>query len=369
MKQLFTLLIGMLLCSAATQAQGYTDTLIIPPTGMTTTTMTMTVTPSDYYGPQSPQEQTITVGNADGHVYIKGLFPDYPTAWVMGTSNDAKTQITFPQGQFVAVDFGLEIYFSGFRQSANARTDLVLQRSTTTGKLSVDAISGYCGYYKEGTAYYPFTNRYGSITITPSEAWEPATPGSKPEEKKEPIIVPEGVQWLNYTMTANNFRTGSITHPTRLAFDGDDVYMADFSNVAIQTHSYAKGHRVGNTITFPQEQFIYAYGGDHDMYLYGCTYYLGDADVQLSTLVFTYDPMTDTYTGEQGLLISDGKFRETGNFSEYLQNVVLRGLFEGVAPLSSASKGEDSAPAYDLQGRISRSAKGMLIKNGKKIIR
>lgn len=359
----------LLLGAVVAQAQDYKPTLVTPPAGMATTFMTVTTTPSDYYGAKDAEEWPIIVGSADGHVYIQGLFPDYPDEWVVGTANDTKTRITFPQGQFLGIDFGFELYFSGFRDKAGARCDFVLQRSSTTGLLTADATMGYCAYYADGNSYLPFTDRYASITITPSSPWEPPTPGKEPEVKKEPVTVPDGVTWQNYTMTATNFRTGRITHPTRLAFDGDDVYMADFSNVAIQTQTCAKGRRVGNTITFPQEQFLVSYSGTHDMYLYGATYYLGDADVRLSELTFTYDPMTDTYTGSQGLLVSDGKFRETGNFSEFLQDVVLQGTYVGIQEPTAPR--QQSAEAYDITGRrvVRTKSPGVFLKGGLKILR
>lgn len=357
MKSLLTLLFALFpLLHAA--AQGYKATLIVPPSDMPTTTMSAIVSGIDYYGTTSQESLTLTVGNAGGHVYIQGIFSDYPEAWIIGTSNADKTRITFPQGQYIGEDFTLDLFVSGYTSGdVSRRSDLIIDRLSSgtirTPEGQSFAIYYYDDYSISASKYVPFS-RFTAITIVPNEKWEPATPGDDTDPtpgKDEPVIVPEGLTFIPYLLSANNIRTGAITHPASLAFDGDDVYMADFSNVALQSGAVVKGHRDGTRITFPQEQFLVNYNDNpnHPMYFYGCTYYLGDDDVQLSPLVLNYDPSHDLYTAESGLLVSDGRFRDTGLFSEFLQNVTLQGTFANITPLTTDTI--PSAVPISLDGR------------------
>lgn len=358
-------------------------TLVTPPSSIKTTKMTAKIVAVDFYGSQSETTRTLTVGNAEGYVYIQGLCETFPDAWVKGKSNKEKTVLTFSQEQYLGQDFGLDIYLFGYRGEAAKRCDFTLQRNLSTGVMTTAEGYGFGEYYYDDLSsssnkFMPYS-RYASITLTPSSAWEPADPADEPvipDGPKEPVVVPPGVVFHAYPLTAISFRTGNLTHPARLGFDGNDVYMDGFCSVAIQTGTCVKGRRDGSRLIFPKEHFIVNYGGSNDMYLYGATYYMGDEDVALADLVFDYNPVTDTYTGENGILISQGKFTETGLFSEYLQNPVLQGSSEGIEASSSLVNGSQQ-PVYDLQGRSLKSgalsgrsrSHGLLISNGKKLIR
>ena len=376
------------------------QTLVTPPASIKTTTMKAQITSVDFYGSQTTFSRTLTVGNAEGYVYIQGLCDSFPDAWVKGKANKEKTSITFAQEQYVGLAYDiLDVYFFGYRGDAAKHCDLTLQRNLSTGVLSTAEGYGFGEYYYDDLStsankYVPYM-RYASISITPSSPWEPADPADEPvtpDGPKEPVVVPTGAVFKPYTLSANSFRTGPLTHPARLAFVGDDVYMDGFCSVAIQTNTCVKGRREGSRLVFPKEHFIVNFGGSNDMYLYGATYYLGDEDVVLADLVFDYNPVTDTYTGQNGILISQGKFTETGLFSEYLQNPVLQGNPEGIKAPSTSPKGESLLPphpstspkgesterVYDLQGRSLKtspfkreqgSLRGILIHNGRKLIR
>ena len=378
----FSIIILALCVVVGVEAQ----TLVTPPASIKTTKMTAKIVTVDFYGGQQESTVTLAVGNAEGYVYIQGLSENFPDSWVKGKSNKEKTAITFAQEQYLGLDFGiLDIYFFGYRGEAAKRCDLTLQRNPSTGVLSTAEGYGFGEYYYDdlstsSTKYVPYT-RYASITITPSSPWEPADPADEPivpDGPKEPVVVPAGVVFKPYTLSASSFRTGPLTHPARLGFDGNDVYMDGFCSVAIQTNTCVKGRRDGSRLIFPKEHFIVNYGGSNDMYLYGATYYMGDEDVLLEDLIFDYNPVTDTYTGQSGILISQGKFRDTGLFSEYLQNPVLQGNPEGIEAPTSLIDGFQQGNMYDLQGRALKTSpfkgergglRGILIHNGHKLIR
>lgn len=375
MKLKFYSLILLASASLCAIAQGYKPTLITPPAGMKTTTMNAKIGTQDYNGVVSTGYYSLTVGNANGHVYVKGMCPDFPDAWLIGTANEKKTIITFEQGQYVGQDFGLDIYMAANSGSDAKRCNLELRRNTTTGAFASIEGYKYCTYYYDDLStssnkYIPWTHFTG-ISISAPLDWEPAAPiagPDVPEEKHEPVVVPEGLVFYPYTLSGNNIRTGHATHPARLAFDGDDVYMADFCNVAIQTGTCVKGTRKNGQLIFPQEQYIVRFNGSFDMYLYGATYYLGDTDIYLDNLTFNYDATTDTYTGVNGILISTGKFSSTGDFSEYLQNVTLKGT--GASGVMQSTTTEQPAATYTLDGRPAHALqRGIYLQGGKKVVR
>lgn len=356
MKQILCTLI-LLLCPALLSAQKpYTPTLVTPPADMKTVDAMATIETVDFYGHTGVESLNLTLGTAGGAVYIKGFISDEPDAWIKGTANAAKDAITFVHGQYVGKFFEiLDLYACGYRDGdTSKRCDFVLERNTKSGVMKNRNGISFCTYYYDdySSAANKYTpeQRYSSVTITPLGTWEPevGTDTSETNEKK-PVVLPAGIEMRSYTLTANNIRTGRITHDATLGFDGDDVYLGGFSNVALQTGSYIKGYRVGERIIFPQDQFITNYSG-HDMWLYGTSYRLGMSDLYLDDLSFVYDAMTDRYTSEIGFLVADGR-AENGNimnFSELLQDIVLKGsAVDGIStPVADAP-----AAIYSLDGR------------------
>lgn len=357
MKHLFlTLLIA--LCPALLSAQKtYTANLVTPPAGMKTVDAMASIETVDFYGHTAQEMLNLTLGTANGEVYIKGLVSDEPDAWIKGTANATKDVITFPHGQYVGLFFGmLDLYACAYRDGDTAkRCDFVLERNTTSGVMRNRSGINFCTYYYDdySTSSNKYTpeQRYNAVTITPLGQWEPEEGGTVEPQPTGPVVVPDGVVFTDYTLQGTNIRTGRITHPAKLGFDGDDVYLGGFSNVALQTGAYIKGYRQDNRIIFPQDQFIANYSG-HEMWIYGTSYRLGDRDLYLEDVSFIYDEMTPGYRGEIGILVADGRAVDGNvmNFSELLQDVTLVGQTpDAVSALGS----ETTAPAevYGLDGR------------------
>lgn len=357
--RIITFIFALCAALAVLAQKTYTPNLVTPPKDMKTVSMMANITTVDFYGNTGTEMLNLNVGSVAGEVYIQGFVSDEPDAWIKGTVNAEKDVITFPHGQYLGLFFGiLDLYACAYKgEDTSKRCDFVLERNTKSGVMKNRSDVHFCTYYYDdystsANKYSP-EQRYNSVTITPMEPWEPEGGNGTPDVKvDEPVKVPDGVVFSDYTLTANNIRTGRITHPARLGFDGEDVYLGGFSNVAILTDSYIKGYREGNRIVFPYEQYIVKYE-NHDMYLYGASYYLGDKDLYLDNLSFIYDALTNTYRGEVGLLVADGKAVDGNimNFSEFLQDIILTGdLPDGVAPSATV---DATAPAavYTLDGR------------------
>lgn len=360
MKHLFLTLI-LLLCPALLSAQKtYTPNLVTPPAGMKTVDAMASIETVDFYGHTAQEMLNLTLGTAGGEVYIKGLISDEPDAWIKGTANAAKDVLTFPHGQYVGLFFGmLDLYACAYREGDTAkRCDFVLERNTTSGVMRNRAGINFCTYYYDdySTSANKYTpeQRYNSVTITPLGQWEPEVGGGSVDPQPTgPVVVPDGVVFADFTLQGTNIRTGRITHPAKLGFDGDDVYLGGFSNVALQTNTYIKGYRMGSRIVFPQDQFIANYSG-HEMWLYGTSYRLGDRDLYLEDVSFIYDETIPGYRGEIGILVADGRAVDGNvmNFSELLQDITLVGATVDGIEAPALTPAEAAAPAvYSLDGR------------------
>lgn len=352
------LLISLCTTLTAGAQKAYTTTLITPPAGMKTIDAMASISTVDFYGHEAQEMLNLTIGTAEGAVYIKGLVSDEPDAWIKGSANASKDIITFPHGQYVGKFFDiLDLYACAYRDGdTSKRCDFVLERNTRSGVMKNRSGINFCTYYYDdySTSANKYTpeQRYNSVTITPLDVWEPEEGSSEVgTDKTKPVVLPTGIEMSDYTLSATNIRTGHITHPATLGFDGDDVYLGGFSNVALQTGTYIKGYRQGERIVFPQDQFITTYSG-HEMWLYGTSYRLGDRDLYLDNLVFLYDAMTNTYRGEIGLLVADGRAVDGNvmNFSELLQDITLIGSTpDGLTTASTAP--EAAAEVFSLDGR------------------
>lgn len=340
----------------------YTPQLVTPPADLKTVDMMATVTAVDFYGNSTTDMLSLKVGSRQGDVYIQGFCTDTPDAWIKGRINAAKDEITFAHGQYLGLFFGiLDLYACGYKGSdTSKRCDFVLTRDTKQGTMVNKSGISFCTYYYDdySTSANKYTpeQRYSDVRITPLEKWEPEGPGEEivPDDPKVPVVVPDGVEFKPYTLSGTNIRTGHSVHAARLGFDGDDVYLADFCNVAIQTGTCIKGRRYDTRLVFPQDKFLATYGGSNDMYFYGASYHLGDQDIYMDNLTFEYDAMTDTYRADIGILITEGRVINGAvmNFSELLQDVVMIGSAPDGISLSPTDAATNATPTvYTLDGR------------------
>jgi len=94
------------------------------------------------------------------------------------------------------------------------------------------------------------------------------------------VTVPEGVEILPYVLAADN-----TSASVNVAVDGNDVYFQGMSNYIPE--AWVKGTKDGNTVTFPQMQYMGEYGS------YGSSFFFYNGET-----VFTYDEEAKTYSAE-----------------------------------------------------------------------
>lgn len=208
-------------------------------------------------------------------IYIAGLSYGAENAWIKGTVDGATA--TFPSSQFVDDSE----WISG-SDDAETLTDIVFNFDQEAGVLAcVTAYIGDCAA-EDAFSLYAY---WDQPTFTKDE---PAGPSV--------VVLPEGLEVLPYVMSYDDGST-----PINVAVDGNDVYFQGMSYYVPE--AWVKGTKDGNTVTFPEMQYMGEYGN------YGSSYFFYNGET-----VFTYDAETGTYAAEgtiYGVLADsyyDGKY-------------------------------------------------------------
>lgn len=343
MKKILLLTILSLCCAVSAMAQAFTPNPVTPPDGLTFTKMSANVTSQSW---NYTFDTEVNVGTDGTEMYIQGLILDFPDSWIVGTVTG--DEITFAQGQFIDYfgeeGYSYELYACGYTGN-NSLCDFTLHRDPATGVMT--STTGL-GEFMEYEGYFYNLDRFSNIKIAPMEGGEGG----------ETVVVPDGLEWHEYYLSAEDMREGEVDYNALLAFDGNDVYLTDFCQEALYTGAAIKGYRSDDeTIVFPSEQLLERYeeGGEtYDFYFYGAAY---DEETNLVTtgdFILDYDAATDTYHSRfTGILISVGQITSSEiSFTEFLQNVVLLGNGEqdGIAavanPATTTAKG-----IFSLDGR------------------
>ena len=225
----------------------------------------------------------VIIDGAD--IYIQGLAYWFKEGWIKGTVS-GKTA-TFANNQFVGEDeYGSE-YLSGSDDGSTLAENIVFSYDATEGIL---------------TAVTPYIFENGSTTkISAYCYWQTPIFSKTAPEGPKVVELPDGVTAEEYAMTYQDEKGASYSKPTKVAVNGNDVYVQGFSNYLAE--AWVKGTKNGKLVTFPKMQYMGEY------YTYGSSYafYSGDA-------VFTYDAETGAYSAE-GLIFGvladqyyDGKY-------------------------------------------------------------
>ena len=198
-------------------------------------------------------------------MYIQGLAYWFTDGWIEGTI-DGST-VTFANGQLVGTDDYGDEFLVGSNDGSTV-CDIVFAYDSAAGTLTAtttyicesaaaDAMQLYC--YWQNAAF--------STT-------EPETP--------EVVVVPGGVEQVDYALSYTNYSSEAASGAAKVAVDGNDVYFQGFSSYI--PDAWIKGTKDGNTVTFPSGQYLGSYAG-YDSYL----------EVEGT---FTYDPTDESYSLE-----------------------------------------------------------------------
>lgn len=213
----------------------------------------------------------------DGNdLYVLGLCPDFPSAWLKGTM-DAEGVVTFKRDQYLGKYQGVfDIWFMGVDPNTNALTDVMAQWDADSKVLTVN--DWYVENADPATLYY--FDVFYNVTVSPLG------------EDKQLVIPPAGLQTSTFKTTCTSLAGYSYaddSYQVRIGFDGDDVYMQGLFYYL--SASWIKGTRnADGSLTFAKNQYIGTLQG-YDVYVVPCT----DDETVLDTFTFLYEDGNYTY--------------------------------------------------------------------------
>lgn len=361
MKQIFTLI-----CAAFVALSASAYDLIEPPTGLELKEGIANSTSQDW---GYTENYLVSVGRDGNTIYIGGLLVDFPDAWIKGEING--NLVTFASGQYIG-EFGsdgysYDMFASGY--SSTGACDFTMTLDEATGNLTSTPGINLVEMMEYGGQYYTLDG-FTKVVITVTD-----------NTARTLVQVPESAVRYNYMAYGyNTVNDINVEYAATLAFDGDDVYLGNFSYISDIYHSYIKGTRQADgSLVFPMGQYIGTDKQDsveegepvfYHFYLYGAEY---DGNVTINDLVLTYNPANDRYSATTGLMVSVNEINSSRiDFIEHLVDFILQGdseyVPEGITTATTA--GAATGAIYNLQGqRTAKLQKGINIVDGKKVVK
>lgn len=258
----------------------------------------------DDYTSSMSEIQVAISGNT---MYIQGLAYWFNEAWVEGTINGST--VTFASGQLFGTDEYGDEYFVGSNDGSTT-CDVVFEYDEENGTLIAQ------------TAY--IVESSSATSVSPYCYWYNAEFSTVEPEGPEAVVLPEGVEAVEYALTYITSDSQNGSGIAAVAVDGNDVYFQGFSSYI--PDAWIKGTKDGNTITFPK-QYLGSYSG-YDSYLYEeCT--------------FTYDPTDESYFSEDHVYsVLGNRYYDLNTYNPQLKKVVEKAAIPANPSITGLTESE-----------------------------
>ncbi|MBQ0057552.1 MAG: hypothetical protein KBT20_07840 [Bacteroidales bacterium] len=156
------------------------------------------------------------------------------------------------------------------------------------------------------------------------------------------------LEYQYYILSGTDVTEGPVSYNAKMAFDGDVVWLGAFCFWASYDEDlWIKGHKDGNTIVFPKEQYLSTYMG-YDMWFYAS--YENQGGYSACDLTLTLDPQTGKYTSKQHIFITWYKATTSMNRAEEITGVVLTPDGSNGAPIIIHNTPEGELKTYSRAG-------------------
>lgn len=221
------------------------------------------------------QEQMSATGmmGIDGSdLYVLGLCPDFPGAWVKGTM-DAEGNVTFASNQYIGKYQGaIDLWMTGVDPATAALIDVQATYDAATQTLIVSDETWIAENADPKTLYY--FDVFYDVTVSPLTG------------DKQIVIPPVGLETTGFAATCislGNYEYAEGSYPVRIGFDGDDAYMQGLFYYL--PSAWIKGTRnADGSLTFVKNQYIGTVQG-FDIYVVPCA----DDESILDDFTFLYE--------------------------------------------------------------------------------
>lgn len=281
-----------------------------------------------------PTDYTLNVGYDGSDVYVQGLYPAFPNAWVKGTVADGKA--TFKTPQYIGNYHGLyNMYIAGVDPVSEELCALVMDYDATTHTFTT---TDDCWFIVQAgeTNVLPMM-LLDEVSIAPYKA-----PALDYNDLQLPAELAAKAQ--PYSFSATNADDNShVTATAQVVLDGDDIYVKGLSTYF--PDAWVKGHRDGTIIVFPRNQHMGSLQGN-DIWLGA-----GDAmsgEMLYGNFILQFSPTTGEFTQPEVNYLA---------INASTTKVYHLELYKGVRLMPNAPDGIKSIehsswlPVYDMQGR------------------
>ena len=303
-----------------------------------------------------PTDYTLHVGYDGTEVYVQGLYPAFPNAWIKGTIADGKA--TFKTPQYIGNYHGLyNMYIAGVEPIKEELCTLVMNYDAATHTFTT---TDNCWFIVQAgeTNVLPMMLLDG-VNIAPYSA-----PTLNYTDLALPAELTDAVR--SYTLSAINADDNStLTRNVNVAISGREVYLQGLSTYFPE--AWVRGTiGEGGVTVFPRNQHI-GQMQDYDIWL-------GAGDTMSGEMLYgnfllIYDAAEGTFTQPDiNYLAINASTTKVYHLELYNAVQLTPHGVDGIDQCLPSSL--RPLPSYDLQGRrVAPSAHGYYIHNGRKKVK
>ena len=296
----------------------------------------------------------VKVGIDGNNVYIQGLDKDLPEAWVKGEYNEDKTEVGFPVTYIGLVGEDEVHYFAAY--SSDGPDSLFVDYDADADTYDYGAtVMIYKGTKTNAHAYF-----YNGFFIG---------------EKPTPVVAPEGLETKEMPFTGKKYNSSSdevedIDGYVNVGFDGNDVYIQNlFEEVA---DGWMKGTLTtiegAQYVSFAPNQYIGNLDNGLSAYIVGYVAETDDTPASASYSVFEYDAQKNIFKSINPILLTRFK-NSVKSFETFFSSGLTIGSETDGIVVTKADEKSGHAQMFNIAGqRVNKDFKGLVIKNGKKMV-
>ncbi len=331
------------------------DPSVTPPATLTTATYSLaghnpyTFVPTDY---------TLQVGFDGDDVYMQGLYPAMPTAWVKGSKTDDR-HYALKTPQFVGNYHGLyNTYVAGVDPATEQLGTLVLGYDASSRTFTSTSDNWFIVQCGEGEAT-PMMLLDG-VVISPYTFVQPDNTLLTPPAG----VIDNAVEYIFTGTDADDNST--VEHAVSVAVSGNDVYIHGLSVQLPGTWAHGIIGQ-GGIVRFPRNQYFGT--------LEGYNIYLGGGDIMSGEMLYgdfllAYDHAKGTFTQPDVNYLAINADPTRVFHLELYKDVRLTPLDPSAIALPPMT--HDPLPMthyYDITGRAVKPTRGLYIRNGRKVMK
>ena len=307
-----------------------------------------------------PTDYSLNVGYDGKDVYVQGLYPAFPNAWIKGTVSDGKA--TFKTPQYVGNYHGLyNMYVAGVDPVAEELCALVMNYDAASRTFTT---TDDCWFIVQAgeTNVLPMM-LLENVSIAPY-----AAPALDYNNLQLPADLLAKAQAYNFSAT-NADDNSHVTASAQVVLDGNDVYVKGLSTYF--PDAWVKGHRDGVIVVFPRNQ--------HMGSLQGNDIWLGAGDAMSGEMIYgnfimQFNPSTGEFTQPEINYLAINASTTKVYHLELYKGVHLTPDAQPDPEGIKAVVSDSDAPVYDLQGcRLSTSSsmprRTVVVEQGRKHLR